>query len=805
MKRFVFSLVVLGITAYATGQNPKQSYIGYVYPAGGQRGTSFEVLVGGQFLAGSRRVYFSGEGLRGQVIEHYRPIRNLSREQRLEIQNRLSCSIQTRWKEAYEAGLVSQPSPPWQQGPGRNRPMPSTGPIQNGPVELPAHPSWRNWEEKSLRELLHIREESLNAAKKQPNDQIGEMVLLAIQIDPNTEPGDRELRMETLLGLTNPISFQVGTLPEIKELEPNDPLIRHPLPDPDPHALPLVFNGQIMPGDVDRFQWYARQGQRLVLQVHARSLLPFMADAVPGWFQPTLSLFNEAGKEIAFADDFHHHPDPVIFCTIPKTGIYELEIRDAMYRGRQDFVYRISVSESPSSPESHPLLTDATLCPSGDLREVMEDDSNDTLEEAQRTDIPCLIIGRIDPPGDVDTFQFEAKAGTSLVMEVSARRLGSPIDSLVRFLDDSGTILSWNDDPTDRDGYLHRDLGILTHSADSYLRISVPSDGIYFAQISDVRSHGSPLHAYRLHIRHPRPDFALISTPSSLTLRTGLAAAIEVHVIKKDGFDNDIDVSLVNPPAGMALQGGKIPAGKRQAWMTLTAPWPQEETFCLQLEGTALIDGQVVKRPSFVADRRMQAFLYEHLAPAQELRVVSRKGAMEFKSTLSEENPIKIPRGGSERVSFPFETHRKIEKVELQLHQGSEGIKIHSVTKALDELFFHLEATSSLEEAQAVEYLIVEVYGQMQVRARGKVTNKGARRLIYLGALPAIPYQIVRKGSVLSRAHEIAQYRNHEQGKNGRDDDTAHAAQPDSDTHFASQSTAQGQRSHPQKSRHGDH
>ena len=46
-----------------------------------------------------------------------------------------------------------------------------------------------------------------------------------------------------------------------------------------------MINGQIMPGDVDRFSFRARKGMRLVAIGAMRELIPYIADAVPGWFQ----------------------------------------------------------------------------------------------------------------------------------------------------------------------------------------------------------------------------------------------------------------------------------------------------------------------------------------------------------------------------------------------------------------------------------------------------------------------------------------------------------------------------------------
>ena len=44
--------------------------IGFVYPAGGQISTSFEVTIGGQYLDEESQVIVSGEGITAKVLEH---------------------------------------------------------------------------------------------------------------------------------------------------------------------------------------------------------------------------------------------------------------------------------------------------------------------------------------------------------------------------------------------------------------------------------------------------------------------------------------------------------------------------------------------------------------------------------------------------------------------------------------------------------------------------------------------------------------------------------------------------------------
>ena len=54
--------------------NPK---IGYLYPAGGQKGTVIRIIAGGQKLNNANGVNISGKGVNGKIIGNYRLRKNL--------------------------------------------------------------------------------------------------------------------------------------------------------------------------------------------------------------------------------------------------------------------------------------------------------------------------------------------------------------------------------------------------------------------------------------------------------------------------------------------------------------------------------------------------------------------------------------------------------------------------------------------------------------------------------------------------------------------------------------------------------
>ena len=71
------------------------------------------------------------------------------------------------------------------------------------------------------------------------------------------------------------------------------------------------------------------------------------------------------------------------------------------------------------------------------LPECLEQEPNDQPAHAQPITLPVIVNGRIDRPGDWDVFRFEGHAGQKIVAEVDARKLDSPLDSVLKLTDAS--------------------------------------------------------------------------------------------------------------------------------------------------------------------------------------------------------------------------------------------------------------------------------------------------------------------------------------------------------------------------------
>ena len=819
----IYVILFVSVAAVWGQATTNEPHIGYLYPAGAQQGTVVRITAGGQFLRNSADVYVSGEGVHAKVIKYCRPFRNLQGDQRKWLQERLKELRDKRLTEltptarrsAALAGRsaarrgAARPAASKKAAAKKDAAAKKTQPeakkdqaaekAEEKEITMPDHPLLEDLDGKSIRELAHVANLMFfPRTKLQMNQQLSEMAIIEVTVDAGAAPGKRELRLRTSAGLTSPVVFHVGALPEVYELEPNDreaypPLPNMPkllsLPSDKPLETPVLLNGQIMPGDVDRFRFRARQGQRLVIETHARSLIPYLADAVPGWFQATVALYDATGREVAFADDFRFNPDPVLFYQIPRAGDYELEIRDSIYRGREDFVYRVAVGEQPYITQTFPLggkagvntvaavagwnLPESSLPldtkPGGDsirqttyhkekqysnpvpyavdtLPECNETESNDATENAQRIELPQIINGRMDKPGDVDVFSFTAGAGEKIVAEVYARRLNSPLDSLLRLTDASGKVLELNDDYMLKEEHLHTNMmGLVTHHADSYLMAEVPEAGTYYVHLADSQRHGGDAYGYRLRVAVAQGDFALRVAPSSISTNSGGVVPISVHALRKDGYDGDIEVVLKDAPAGFKIDGGRIPAGRDSVRMTLTVPAKATAgPMALQLEGRIGVGGRAISHTAVPADDVMQAFLYRHLVPAEEFVVLVEKARWGAPTVeLLGGSPVRIPAGGSARVTLKTRQSQALKQMRLVLNKPPEGLTLQGVTVVPEGLEFQLKADKDTIESGFADNLIIEAVREYVAKDKSGKTLPNRRSS--MGFLPAIPIEVVQQ------------------------------------------------------------
>lgn len=68
------SMATLLLLTSNLGAQVSPPHIGYVYPAGGQRGATFEVKLGGQYFNQATEVHVSGAGVKATILRQTRPL-----------------------------------------------------------------------------------------------------------------------------------------------------------------------------------------------------------------------------------------------------------------------------------------------------------------------------------------------------------------------------------------------------------------------------------------------------------------------------------------------------------------------------------------------------------------------------------------------------------------------------------------------------------------------------------------------------------------------------------------------------------
>ena len=763
VSRWNWALVIAILLATASGlcaQTTKQLNIGYVYPGGGCRGTTFEVVVGGQYIKEVTEAYISGDGIQTKIVGWYRP---MTQGEAVGLNRKISTF---REEEEKKSGKKVS----------REEAIKALGIT-----------------DEQLREMA-IYQKRRADPRRQPNEQIGEELTVQIKIAPDAKFGDREFRLLTATGMSNPRWFYVGQWPETREKE-NDikensgeensrkaPVMEERndvTPNPAVKVkLPMVINGQIFPGDVDRFVFEAKKGTKLVAHCAARALIPYLADAVPGWFQAILHLYDDQGHEVAFADSLGFRHDPVLYYEIPKDGKYVIEVHDSIYRGREDFPYRISIGEIPYITSLFPLggragtpcnvevkgwnlpVDSVRIDPSFDrgrsikpvvlekdnifsnrvgfivdtLPEVLEREPNNTPDTAQGVSSSITINGRIDKPGDVDFFKFDGSG--VLVAEVYARRLYSPLDSLVCLTDRSGRVVAHNDDFEDRSWPL------ITHHADS--RLLTVSKGAHYISISDVQGRGGADYAYRLYIRPPRPDFELRVTPSSVIAKPGTCVPISVHAFRRDGFDKDIALQLENAPPGFGLGGAWVPEGQDSVRLTLFVPADApKEPLTLQINGHAKAGRRQLTRIAFPAEAQTQAFILKHIVPTKNwtLRVTgSPAGKPPCKFV---DSGVQLPADGTGQLRVLVNDGQDPRELRFELSKPPKGITLEDPVVVGNKLAVPIKCDAEKAEIGLKGNLLFIVLRERTYLK--KETKKMVTSKYVIGLFPAMPFEVVKK------------------------------------------------------------
>jgi len=101
---------------------------------------------------------------------------------------------------------------------------------------------------------------------------------------------------------------------------------------------PIAFNGVISESrDIDFFQFAAQKDKTYIVKC--------IAQRIGSGLDPVLNIYSPSKKMIVGSDDFKRHPDSELELKAAVDGNYFVRVRDHLFRGQANFVYRVEITE----------------------------------------------------------------------------------------------------------------------------------------------------------------------------------------------------------------------------------------------------------------------------------------------------------------------------------------------------------------------------------------------------------------------------------------------------------------------------
>jgi len=288
---------------------------------------------------------------------------------------------------------------------------------------------------------------------------------LEITIMADAPVGPVALTFTTPAGSSAPANFIVDRYPAISDAASIDSARNG-----RPVTLPTTVAGTLdRAGQADYFRFTAKAGQQIGAQV--------LTATVGSKLDPVLELADAEGRVLT------ESLNGLLAYVCPADGTYAIGVHDKEYRGSKEVFYRLHVGDIPIVTAVRPMgvqrgteekvtlvgvnlpVKTATVRipadfswfevvapkvgtripvpfppnvekPLGDGT-VIAGEFWQALVERGRATIaaPGTADGVIEKPGEEHLIRFAAKKGQRLIIEVNARRIGSPLDSVIDVLD----------------------------------------------------------------------------------------------------------------------------------------------------------------------------------------------------------------------------------------------------------------------------------------------------------------------------------------------------------------------------------
>ena len=399
-----------------------------------------------------------------------------------------------------------------------------------------------------------------------------------LKVDADCSLGEHHMRVRTASGLSELRTFLVGPFPSIEEIEPNNEIT-----NAQAVALNSTVCGVIRNEDVDCFAVDLNRGQRFSAEVEGIRMGRTL-------FDPRLSILNSNGTQLADVDDtWLAMQDPFVSLIVPEDGRYIVRLREATYGGNDQCRYRLHIGAFPRPTAVFPpggktgetlnvtFYSEATgefsqqiKLPSelreklgifaeldglqaptpnwirvSDFPNVLAGSTNHDREHPTMTGSapPFALNGILMTNRQEDWFQFTAVKDSKIEVKVFARRLRSPVDSVVELFDPAGHEVGSNDDAA---------------GSDSELKFTANASTNYLLRIYDKLGHGGRDFTYRIEVAPVKPGLS-VKIPE--VARNDTQSRQYIAVPRGNRFATLVGVKRANFGGELVLEAPELPKG----------------------------------------------------------------------------------------------------------------------------------------------------------------------------------------------------------------------------------------------------
>jgi len=389
--------------------------------------------------------------------------------------------------------------------------------------------------------------------------EVGDKTELKISVADHAVPGVYWLRMLDENGASAPRAIIVDRMGGVVEVEPNDQLSK-----PQEVKLPVAVSGVLSKsGDVDCYAVNLKQGDTLIAAMIAN---PVLGTSIDGLIQ-----VSDSRGFVLDQNDDTKGIDPQLAVTIPRDGKYLIRTfafpaapnSTVRFAGGADYRYVLRMTTGPmvdastsfptrvsrgdeeltgwNLPPSIKPISNSRMIGNSALTTMYSTQAagwfETKLQPVHQTVASSIldVTGNISQPREFDLYSFESTKGRKLRLELESRQYGFELDPVVTVFNSQGKKLAEKDDRSKTE-------------PDPILDFVTPANGNYFVRVKDAGDAGGSRYHYRLHVTEIVPDFELTTSNSNWVVAKGKDLEVEITVNRKDGFAQDIEISVDHLP-----------------------------------------------------------------------------------------------------------------------------------------------------------------------------------------------------------------------------------------------------------------